>query len=80
MTELGLPSTDNSDKLGIIGDVFGGGKGFVPSDTFLDNETYTGDDLPKRMTIDGEGNSIWQNYNNRTDYLIYLQNQIVKKF
>ena len=57
----------------ITGDIFGGGKGFVPSDTFLDNETYTGDDLPKRMTIDGEGNSIWQNYNNRTDYLIYLQ-------
>lgn len=25
MTELGLPSSDNSDKLGIIGDVFGGG-------------------------------------------------------
>ena len=57
----------------ITGDIFGGGKGFVPSDTFLDYETYTGDDLPKRMTIDGNGNSIWQNYNNRTDYLIYLQ-------
>lgn len=57
----------------ITGDIFGGGKGIEPEPAYLATETYTGDDKPKRMTLDGEGNSIWQEYENRTDYLIYLQ-------
>ncbi|MBO4463228.1 MAG: chitobiase/beta-hexosaminidase C-terminal domain-containing protein [Prevotella sp.] len=55
-------------KTRITGDIFGGGKGFVPSDTYLDNETYTGV-KPKRMTIDNS----WQEYDKKSDYLIYLQ-------
>ena len=60
-------------KTRITGDIFGGGKGVVPSDYQLNNETYTGDDRPKRMTFDGEGNNIWQYYDKKSDYFIYLQ-------
>ena len=56
----------------ILGDIFGGGKGVEPKAAYLATETYTMDDKPKRMTLDGEGNNIWQFYTNRTDYLIYL--------
>ena len=57
----------------ILGDIFGGGKGVKPKDAYLATETYTGTDKPKRMTLDGAGNNIWQEYENKTDYLIYLQ-------
>ena len=57
----------------ILGDIFGGGKGVKPKDSYLATETYTGTDKPKRMTLDGAGNNIWQEYVNKTDYLIYLQ-------
>ena len=57
----------------ILGDIFGGGKGVKPKDAYLATETYTGTDKPKRMTLDGAGNNIWQEYVNKTDYLIYLQ-------
>ena len=57
----------------ILGDIFGGGKGVAPLADYIDNETYTMEDKPKRMTLDGEGQSIWQEYTKREDYFIYLQ-------
>ena len=57
----------------ILGDIFGGGKGIAPLADYIDNETYTMEDKPKRMTLDGEGQSIWQEYTKREDYFIYLQ-------
>ena len=52
MTELGLPSTDNSDKLGIIGDVFGGGNAAkIEGNTTVNIGTATLESMSKVPTL-----------------------------